>query len=104
MIQAFLKEYGRTSSELVFAHLTWICISEGKSESVLRELFAKCLSLPFEEIRKETVLGTRREIIKRFEELVDLGVQYVIAWPTGEDYELLQFLSKEVMPSFAYGH
>ena len=39
-------------------------------------------------------------LLRRFEELAGIGVQYVIVWPASEDYDLLNFLAKDIVPSF----
>ena len=37
------------------------------------------------------------ETLTRLDELVDLGVRYFIIWPTGFDYELLEWLESTVL-------
>jgi alkanesulfonate monooxygenase SsuD/methylene tetrahydromethanopterin reductase-like flavin-dependent oxidoreductase (luciferase family) len=99
-LQNYMKEFGKDISRMTFAHITWMYLTEGKSEGTARELFSRCLSLPFEDIKKEAIIGSKPEIMKKIEELVNIDVTYLIIWPTGEDYELLKFLSKDVLASF----
>jgi len=100
VLGSFLNQYGRSPSEMTFAHLTWMCTTDGKSEDSIRDTFAKCLSSSFENAKKEAVIGSKTDIVRKFEELAGIGVQYVIVWPASEDYDLLNFLAKDIMPSF----
>jgi len=99
-IQGYAAEFGRSPAEIVFAHINWMCLTEGRTEQEVRRLFSKNLNIPFEDVKKEAILGTRREIISRIEELAEIGLQHLIIWPTHVDYRLIEFLSKEVIPSF----
>jgi probable F420-dependent oxidoreductase len=101
LVQEYLKDFGKNSSKFTFGHITWVFLTEGKSESTAKEMFAKCLSIPFSDVKKEAVMGTKKEIIKQLEDLRKIGIQYNVLWPTHDDDELLNFLSKEVLPSFA---
>lgn len=101
MIQGYLKEFGRSASDIKFGHITWMCLTESKSDSAIQELFSNCLSIPFSEVKKEAVMGTRREIIDQLERLGEIGIEYNVLWPTHDDDDLLNFLSKDVIPSFA---
>jgi hypothetical protein len=59
------------------------------------------LSIPFEDVKKEAIMGTKKEIIQKIESLGKIGVQYNVLWPTHDDDELINFLSKDILPSFA---
>jgi probable F420-dependent oxidoreductase len=100
-VQEYARQFGRDSSSLGFGHITWICLTEGKSEAAVKELFAKCLSIPFSDVKREAIMGTKKEIISQIEALRNIGIKYNVLWPTHEDAELLNFLSKEVLPSFS---
>ncbi|MFI5419476.1 MAG: LLM class flavin-dependent oxidoreductase [Nitrososphaerales archaeon] len=101
LVQQYLGEFGKSTSKFTFAHITWIYLTEGKSESAAKDMFARCLSIPFSDVKKEAIMGTKKEIIKQLEDLRGIGIQYNVLWPTHDDDELLNFLSKEVLPSFA---
>jgi len=101
MLQGYLPDFGRSTKDISFGHITWICLTEGKSEETVQKLFANCLSIPFSEVKKEAVMGTRKEIISQLEQLEEIGIVYNVLWPTHDDDELLNFLSKEVIPRFA---
>ena len=103
LLQKLLGEYGRSRSDITFAAMRWMTITEGKSDSTVRELFSKCLSLPFEDVAKEAIFGTRRQVLNKIEELDRLGVQHITILPTGFDYQLMRFITKEVLPSFKKG-
>lgn len=100
-IQKHASSFGRSSNEIVFAHINWMCLSEGRSEQELRRLFAQSLNIPFEDTKKEALLGTRREIVSKLEGLAGIGLQYLIVWPTHADYALVEFLARDVFPSFS---
>lgn len=99
-VQRYLKDYGRTKSEITFAAMRWMLITEGKTDTAVRELFSRCLSIPMEDIKKEAIQGTRAQMTKKIEELSQLGVEYITILPTGFDYELMEFVTKDVLPSF----
>ncbi|MCS7136962.1 MAG: LLM class flavin-dependent oxidoreductase [Candidatus Caldarchaeum sp.] len=99
-IQRHAASFGRSVSEIVFAHINWMCLSEGRTENELRQLFSQSLNIPFEDTKKEALLGTKRQIVEKLEGLAKIGLQYMIVWPTHADYGLLDFLAKDVFPSF----
>jgi probable F420-dependent oxidoreductase len=99
-IQQYLAEFHRKKSDIKFGHITWICLAEGKSESVIRQLFSNCLSIPFSDVKKEAIIGSRSEIVRSLEQLRSIGVEYNVLWPTHDDDDLLNFLSNEVIPTF----
>ena len=99
-IQYFLREYGRSRSALTFAHLTWVYDTERKTESAVREFVSQYLNVPFEQIEKENIIGDGSHIIRKLERLAQIGVEYPIFMTMGSDFELVEFLAKQVLPSF----
>lgn len=101
LVQNYMKEYNRSRADITFAAMRWMLFSEGKSDATVRELFSRCLSIPMEDVKKEAIYGTKSQMLKKIEELAQLGVQYITILPTGFDYELMEFITKEVLPSFS---
>ncbi|MEM4303210.1 MAG: LLM class flavin-dependent oxidoreductase [Candidatus Caldarchaeum sp.] len=99
-IQRLAREFGRNSDDITFAHINWMCLTDGRTEQEIRQLFARSLNIPFEDTKKEALLGSKREIVDKLEDLAGIGLQYLIVWPTHADYGLLEFLAKDVFPSF----
>ncbi len=99
-LQGFLKEYGRSKSGLTFAHLTWVYDTEGKTESTVRQFLSQYLNVPFEQIVKENLIGNKSHIMQKLERLVQIGVEYTIFMTVGSDLGLIEFLGKQVLPSF----
>ncbi|MBX3513373.1 MAG: LLM class flavin-dependent oxidoreductase [Xanthobacteraceae bacterium] len=99
MIQQYSKEYGRDPKEITFAHLNLVCLTPdndtNKEEGYKR--MAKISNMPKEDVLADYMVGTKAEILKRLDNLVELGVRYFVLWPTGFDYELLTWLKETVL-------
>ncbi len=99
-LQSFLKECGRSKSELTFAHLTWVYDTQGRTESSVRDFLSQYLNMPSEQTVKENLIGDKLHITQKLERLVQIGVEYPIVMTFGLDLELIEFLAKQVLPSF----
>lgn len=99
MIQQYSKEYGRDPKEITFAHLNLVCLTAdddtNREEGYKR--MAKISNMPKEDVLADYMVGTKAQILKRLDNLVELGVRYFVLWPTGFDYELLTWLKETVL-------
>ncbi len=102
-IRTYAKEAGRNPDNITFAHLNFIHMTDESDTNYesARKAFSLISNLPFDNILNEYIVGPRRKVLERIEKLAELGLQYMIVWPTGFDYKLMDFLAREVMPSYA---
>lgn len=99
-IKRYAAEFGRNPSEIVFSQINWMILTDNKTDEEISRHIALSLNIPMDDVKRETIIGTARQIFDKVEELKQIGLQYLIIWPTHIDYGLLQFVSKDLMPSF----
>jgi len=101
-IKQYAKQHGRDPDKLVFAHLNFVHITDDGDDRMdaARQAFSRISNLPFEDIKKEYIVGPKKVVTQRLDELVRLGVQHMIIWPTGPDPKTLEFLADEIMPRY----
>ena len=95
----YAKEYGRDPKDITFAHLNIVFLSseDDTEKKEARERLSKISNMPFEDVEADYMIGTKAETLARLDELVDIGVRYFVLWPTGFDYELLEWLESTVL-------
>ena len=95
----YAKEYGRDPIDITFAHLNIVFLSseDDTEKKEARERLSKISNMPFEDVEADYMIGTKAETLARLDELVDIGVRYFVLWPTGFDYELLEWLESTVL-------
>tara|TARA_A100001037_G_scaffold196562_1_gene175835 strand:+ start:702 stop:1697 length:996 start_codon:yes stop_codon:yes gene_type:complete len=95
----YAEEYGRDPKDLTFAHLNIVFLSDESDteKKAARERLSKISNMPFEDVEADYMIGTKDETLARLDELVDIGVRYFVIWPTGFDYELLEWLESTVL-------
>ncbi len=95
----YAAEYGRDPKDITFAHINIVFLSpeDDTGRTAARERLSKISSMPFEDVEADYMIGTRAETLARLDALVDIGVRYFVLWPTGFDYELLEWLESTVL-------
>lgn len=101
-IKEYARQYGRDPEKIVFAHLNFVHITDEDDAHMesAREAFSKISNLPFEDIKREYIVGPKQVVTQRIDELMKLGIQHLIVWPTGPDYKTIEFLADEIMPRY----
>ncbi len=101
-IRQYAEEVGRDPNSIVFAHLNFIHLTDESDTNYesARQAFSLISNLPFDNILNEYIVGPKKTVLSRLDKLADLGLQYLIIWPTGFDYKLMEFVKKEVIPTY----
>ena len=101
-IKEYARQYGRDPEKIVFAHLNFVHITDEHDAHMesARQAFSKISNLPFEDIKREYIVGPKQVVTQRIDELMKLGIQHLIVWPTGPDYKTIEFLADEIMPRY----
>jgi len=101
-IRKYALEAGRNPDGIVFAHLNFVHLIDETDTSYegARRAFSLISNLPFDNILNEYIVGPKRTVFSRLDKLAELKLQYMIVWPTGFDYKLIDFFEKEVMPTY----
>jgi alkanesulfonate monooxygenase SsuD/methylene tetrahydromethanopterin reductase-like flavin-dependent oxidoreductase (luciferase family) len=104
VLQRHCDKVGRDSSEIVKSSTLMIqFVEDGTDPEKATERARRATGLTYEEYAQATVIGTPTKVIDRISQMVDAGVDYVIAYfpLVAYDHEPMQRFVEEVMPAFA---
>ena len=71
-------------------------VSHSKTVSA-KVRMAKISNMPKQDVLADYMVGPKAEILARLDNLVELGVRNFVLWPTGFDYDLLDWLKETVL-------
>lgn len=94
-LRSHCEAVGRPYDEILRSYFTQLTVAPTTQGAL-----DKRAAMPMiEEFRSGVVAGSPEEIIAHYQGLVDLGVQYFIAWTHSDDHETLRLLAREVVPA-----
>lgn len=99
IIRQYASEVGREEQVKTFAQLNFLLLTNENDETIFNA-FSPIVNLSLNEIKCDFIVGNKTEIHERIKKLVDVGVNYFIAWLPGPDYRTLKFIGEELTPSY----